>query len=78
MDYQNYRQLWKRRKSERSIGEIMADEYFIVEYTEGSETWRSQAYKDSRLAQLIGNKKQKAQPDKIYRLELRQDKSLKW
>lgn len=56
----------------------MADEYFIIEYTEGIETNRSQAYKDRRLAEYLANKKQKANPDKMFRLELRQDKSLKW
>jgi len=57
----------------------MTDLYFIVEYVDGEETWRSSGYKERRLAERIGQMKEKTNPEKIYRLELQQPKDArKW
>jgi hypothetical protein len=57
----------------------MTDLYFIIELTGGEETWRSQGYAERRLAERLAKMKQKANPDKAYKLELRQpEKAFKY
>ena len=50
----------------------MTDLYFIVELTEGEETWRSTGYAERRLAERFAKAKERANPSKKYHLELRQ------
>ena len=51
------------------------DKYFIIEFTDGVETGKSLGYKDRRTAEYIGRLKEKANPDKTYRLQLQKETS---
>ena len=50
----------------------MADLYYIVELSGDVETWRSNSFKERRLAEHYGKIKEKANPGKKYHIELRQ------
>jgi hypothetical protein len=57
----------------------MTDLYYIIELIGGKETWRSQGYAERRLAERLARMKQKMNPDKEYKLELRQpEKAFKY
>jgi len=49
--------------------------YIITEYTDGEETGQM-TYKDRRTAEYIGQLKEKANPNKSYRLHVEKDTPL--
>jgi hypothetical protein len=54
----------------------MVDLYYIIELTDGKESWRSEGYNERRKAEFLGRIKQKANPKKVYKIELRQPKNM--
>lgn len=51
----------------------MTDHYYLIELSDGVESWRSDPCVERRRLELLSRVKKKANPSKTYRLELRQD-----